>query len=41
MRKVSLDEETYWKLVNIKARLKCRTWRELADRLLELVEKAL
>ncbi len=31
MKKISLSEESYWKLVELKARSRCRTWEELID----------
>ena len=33
MKKVSLDDDTYWKLLDLKVKMKCRTWRELVDKL--------
>jgi hypothetical protein len=35
---LTLDEDTYWKFARIKAVLKARTWRELADKLVEILE---
>jgi len=31
MKKISIPEESYWKLVELKAKLHCRTWKELID----------
>ena len=31
MKKISIPEESYWRLIELKARLRCRTWRELID----------
>ena len=39
MKKISLDDETYWKLLDLKVKMKCRTWRELIDKLYEVKEK--
>lgn len=30
---ITLSEESYWKLIEIKTSLRCKTWEELADRL--------
>lgn len=35
MKKISLDDETYWKLLNLKVKMKCGTWKELVDKLHE------
>ena len=37
MKKISLDDDTYWKLLNLKVQMKCRTWKELIDRLHEIL----
>jgi hypothetical protein len=33
VKKISLEDETYWKLLDLKVRMKCRTWKELVDKL--------
>ena len=38
MKKISIPDESYWKMVELKVRLRCRTWRELIDKLYKLVE---
>ena len=31
MKKISIPEESYWKLLELKARFHCKTWKELID----------
>ncbi len=31
MKKISIPEESYWKLVELKAQFRCKTWKELID----------
>lgn len=38
-KQISLHEDRFWKLLEIKARLKARTWDELVDKLYDLVMK--
>jgi len=33
MKKISLDDETYWKLLDLKVKMKCRTWKELIEKI--------
>ena len=33
MKKITIPEEAYWKLMEIKVKLKCRTWKDLANKL--------
>ena len=34
---ITLREESYWKLEELKVRLRCRTWDEFAEKIHELV----
>jgi len=36
---ITLDRDTYYKLVELKGRLKAATWAELADKLVNMVEE--
>lgn len=36
---ITLKEETYWKFLNVKVRLKCKTWEEFAEKIEKIVEK--
>jgi len=31
VKKISIPEESYWKLIELKAKLHCKTWKELID----------
>jgi len=31
MKKISIPEESYWKLAELKAKLHCKTWKELIE----------
>ena len=33
MRKITLSDDSYWKLLEIKTKMRCRTWKELIDKL--------
>ena len=33
MKKITLSDDSYWKLIEIKTRMRCRTWKELVDKL--------
>jgi hypothetical protein len=33
VKKISVKDDTYWKLLDLKVRMKCRTWEELIDKL--------
>ena len=35
---IDMDEELYYKLVMLKARLRCRSWREFIEKVMYLVE---
>ncbi len=35
MKKISIPEESYWKLAELKAKFQCRTWKELVDLIYE------
>ena len=35
--KLSVSEETYWKLLELKARLRAKTWDELLSKVCELL----
>jgi len=37
MKKVTISDESYWKLMEIKVKLKCATWRETINELHKLV----
>ena len=39
MPKITLDEESYWKLKELKIKFKAKTWKELVDKLAGLLEK--
>lgn|GEM_PF-2046634 len=36
---ISLSKEAYWKLVEVKVRLRAKTWDEFANRIYEIVFK--
>jgi len=36
-KSITFREDKYWKLLELKARLKARTWDELVDKLYDLV----
>ncbi len=36
-KSITLRENRYWKLMELKAKLKARTWDELVDKLYDLV----
>jgi len=40
MRKISLDDETYWKLLDLEVKMKCSTWRELIEKIHDDVEQS-
>lgn len=31
MKKISLPEDSYWKLVELKGKFRCTTWKDLVD----------
>lgn len=33
MKKITLTDDSYWKLLEIKTKKRCRTWKELIDKL--------
>jgi len=37
MPKISVDDETYWKLQELKIKLKARTWKELIAKIYGLL----
>ena len=37
MKKITIPDESYWKLLEIKVKLRCRTWKETIDKLHKLV----
>lgn len=39
MKKISLEDDTYWKLLDLKVKMKCRTWKETIDELHRLVSQ--
>jgi len=38
-KSITFREDKYWKLLELKARLKAKTWDELVDKLYDLVVK--
>jgi len=38
---IRIDEDLYYKLVKLKAELKCRNWREFVEKIINIVEKEL
>jgi len=40
MKKISIPEESYWRLVELKARFHCKTWKELIDLLYHRIIKS-
>lgn len=40
MKKITLSDDSYWKLLEIKVKLKCRTWKEVTDELYRIVFEA-
>jgi len=39
MPKITIKDETYFKLLELKAKLKAKTWEELVDKIYEMVIK--
>jgi len=39
MRKITISDESYWKLMEIKVKLKCRTWKETINELHKMVSE--
>lgn len=37
MKKITISDDSYWKLLEIKVKLKCRTWKETINELYELI----
>ena len=37
MKKITIPEEAYWKLLEIKVMLRCKTWKEAIDKMHKLV----
>jgi predicted CopG family antitoxin len=37
MKKITISDDSYWKLLEIKVKLKCRTWKETIYELHKLV----
>ena len=37
MKKITISDESYWKLLEIKVRLKCRTWKETINKLHKII----
>ena len=33
MKKITLADDSYWKLLEIKTKMRCQTWKELIDKL--------
>ena len=40
MKKISLNDDSYWKLLEIKAKLKCGTWKETIEKLEKQIKKS-
>lgn len=36
---ITLKEESYWKFLNAKVKLKCKTWDEFAEKIDEIIKK--
>jgi len=34
---ISMEKDAYWKLKEVKARLRCNTWEEFADKIYDMV----
>jgi predicted CopG family antitoxin len=39
MKKITLTDDSYWKLLEIKAKLKCNTWHDTINALSDLVKE--
>ncbi len=37
MKKITISDESYWKFLEIKVKLKCRTWKETINELHKIV----
>ena len=37
MKKITISDDSYWKLLEIRVKLKCRTWKETINELYELI----
>jgi len=37
MKKITISDESYWNLMEIKVKLKCRTWKETINELHKIV----
>ena len=39
VKKLTVSDEAYWKLMEVKVKLRCETWDEFADRIHKIVFK--
>jgi predicted CopG family antitoxin len=39
VKKLTVSDEAYWKLMEVKVKLRCETWEEFADRIRKMVFK--
>ena len=37
VKRIPISEEAYWKMLKLKAELKCKTWTDLVERIYEMV----
>lgn len=38
---IRIDEDLYYRLMKLKAELKCKNWREFVEKIINIVEKEL
>ena len=39
VKKLTISDEAYWKLMEVKVKLRCETWDEFADKIHKMVFK--
>ena len=39
VKRIPISDDAYWKLLKLKAELKCETWTELVEKIYEIVFK--
>jgi len=39
VKKLTISDKAYWKLMEVKVKLRCETWEEFADRIHRMVFK--
>ena len=37
VKRIPISEEAYWKMLKLKAELKCETWTDLVEKIYEIV----